>query len=190
MPVITIRETQKTETGFDAVLIFDGGEYLITITDPFTPQEEKLLEWYFEDWITFPFTDITLAEAAAVSVQTYGVRLFQQVFGQNQAYSEYRQLRRDLSELSIEIVGKTPEFHALHWEALHDPELTRSLAVECVMVRKSVKPAPISTNVQPFALEICIEGKRSPDRGVNHALLLSPLEKLSTPTAKAHLLDF
>lgn len=152
MPVITIRETQKTETGFDAVLIFEGGEYLITITDPFTPQEEKLLEWYFEEWITFPFTDITKAETAAVSVQTYGIRLFQQVFGQNQAYSEYRQLRRDLSELSIEIVGKTPEFHALHWEALHDPELRRSLAVDCVMVRKSVKPAPISANVEPSPL--------------------------------------
>jgi hypothetical protein len=152
MPVITIREIQKTETGFDAVLIFEGGEYSITITDPFTPREEKLLEWYFEDWITFPFTDITLAEEAAVSVQTYGERLFQQVFEQNQAYSEYRQLRRDLSELSIEIVGKTPEFHALHWEALHDPELTRSLAVDCVMVRKTVKPAPISANVQPSPL--------------------------------------
>jgi hypothetical protein len=57
----------------------------VKITDPFTPQEEKLLEWYFEDWITFPFTDITKAEEAAVSVQTYGIRLFQQVFGQNQA---------------------------------------------------------------------------------------------------------
>ena len=101
MPVITIRETQKTETGFDAVLIFEGGEYLITITDPFTPPEEKLLEWYFEDWITFTFTDISKAEEAAVSMQTYGIRLFQQVFGQNLAYGEYRQLRRDLSELSI-----------------------------------------------------------------------------------------
>ncbi len=126
MPVITIREIQKTETGFDAVLIFDGGEYSITITDPFTPLEEKLLEWYFEDWITFPFTDITLAEEAAVSVQTYGIRLFQQVFGQNQAYSEYRQLRRDLSELSIEIVGKTPEFHAFNWGLLSAIDLSPS----------------------------------------------------------------
>ncbi|MEH2252848.1 hypothetical protein [Nostoc sp.] len=56
MAIITIRENQPTETGFAASLIFEGGEYPINITDPFIPQQEKLLEWYFEEWLTFPIS--------------------------------------------------------------------------------------------------------------------------------------
>jgi hypothetical protein len=42
MPVITIREQQQTEAGFEAILSFDGRvNYPITITEPFSPQEEQ-----------------------------------------------------------------------------------------------------------------------------------------------------
>jgi len=44
MAVITIREKQPTAEGFAASLIFEGGEYSINITDPFTPKEERQLE--------------------------------------------------------------------------------------------------------------------------------------------------
>ncbi|MBW4570073.1 MAG: hypothetical protein KME31_19195 [Tolypothrix carrinoi HA7290-LM1] len=87
----------------------------------------------------------------------------------------------------LKLLVKRLNFMLCIFVALHDPELTRSLAVDCVMVRKSVKPAPISANVQPFALEICIEGKRSPDRAVNHALLLSPLLETINPDSKGAL---
>jgi hypothetical protein len=36
--------------------------------------------------------------------------------------SEYQQLRKGHNPLQIEIVGKTPEFQALHWEALWEPD--------------------------------------------------------------------
>jgi hypothetical protein len=49
MSVITIREQQQIATGFAASLSFGDGEYDIIITDPFTPQEERELEWYFEE---------------------------------------------------------------------------------------------------------------------------------------------
>ena len=29
----------------------------ITITNPFSGEQEKRLEWYFEEWLNFPFTD-------------------------------------------------------------------------------------------------------------------------------------
>lgn len=71
----------------------------------------------------FPFSDTAIAEKAAASVKTYGERLFEQVFKTNfDVYSEYRQLRGVLSQVQIEIVGKTPEFQALHWEALQSYE--------------------------------------------------------------------
>ncbi|AUB44286.1 Thymidylate kinase (plasmid) [Nostoc flagelliforme CCNUN1] len=141
MPVITIREEQKTDTGFEASLRFEGSEYLVTITDPFTPKEEKQLEWYFEGWLRFPFSNTAIAERTAASVKSYGERLFEQVFKVNfDAYSEYRQLRGNLSQLQIEIIGRNPEFHAFHWEAMRDPDLPRPLTVDCLMVRRSVKP--------------------------------------------------
>jgi tetratricopeptide (TPR) repeat protein len=142
MSVITIREKHPTATGFAASLIFDGGEYPINITDPFTPQEEQQLEWYFEEWLIYPMLSGKKAEAAKTSVVSYGESLFNQVFKADiDAYSHYRQLRGNLKQVKIEIAGNSPEFHALHWEAMQDKDLPRPLAVDCVMIRKRVDKA-------------------------------------------------
>ena len=136
MSVITIREQQQIATGFAASISFGDGEYDIIITDPFTPQEERELEWYFEEWLVYPIVDTVKAERAKNSVKTYGEKLFDQVFQDRKAYSKYQQLKNNLSQVQIEIVSKTPEFQALHWEALPDLDFPRPLAVDCVMLRK------------------------------------------------------
>uniref|UniRef100_UPI0039C5AEC0 CHAT domain-containing protein n=1 Tax=Nostoc sp. CCY0012 TaxID=1056123 RepID=UPI0039C5AEC0 len=182
MTVITIREEGRIDTGFAAILKFDGGEYPVTITDPFTPKEEKLLEWYFEEWVTFPFSDTVIAERAAASVKIYGESLFKQVFQADfNAYSLYRQLRGNLSQVQIEIVAKTPEFHALHWEALQDPDLSRPLAVDCVMLRKNVRPAPpVSANVQlsPVINLLVVVARPDEERDVGYRTISRPLLEL------------
>ena len=150
MSLITIREQQQTDAGFEATVTFDNSaEYPITISDPFTPQEETELEWYFEEWLVFPMLDEVKAKRAADSVKKYGEELFDQVFGDKKTYREYDNLKRNLSQLQIEIIGKTPEFQAFHWEALRDPELPRPLAVDCVMLRKTVNPSTIEAYVEP-----------------------------------------
>jgi tetratricopeptide (TPR) repeat protein len=151
MSVITIREQQQTETGFAAILSFDGrGNYPITITNPFTPKDEKRLEWYFEDWLVYPMLDTETAKKCATSVTIYGEKLFEQVFQSNlDAYSDYRQLQGNLSQVQIEIESQTPEFQALHWEAMRDRNLPRPLAVDCVMVRKLIRPISVPANVAP-----------------------------------------
>src|SRR5919202_703790 len=151
MPVITIREQHRTETGFAAILSFDGRvNYPITITEPFTRREEERLEWYFEEWLVYPMLGKVKAARVAESVKAYGEKLFEQVFKANfDAYSEYRQLRGKLAQVQIEIESQTPEFQALHWEALCDPDLPRPFAVDCVMLRKSTKPASVPAQVQP-----------------------------------------
>jgi hypothetical protein len=81
MLVLTIREEGINDGGFTASLNFDSGNsYPITVTDPFTNQEEKQLEWYFEEWLVFPTLDRDKAQKAANSVQNYGENLFKQVF--------------------------------------------------------------------------------------------------------------
>jgi hypothetical protein len=95
MPTITIQQTgTETASPFSACVIFDHGESVpVTITDPFSVEEEARLEWYFEEWLVFPFTDTVKAEAAAHSVKTYGEVLFDQVFGDRRAYARYTSAR-------------------------------------------------------------------------------------------------
>lgn len=150
MLVITIREQQKTDSGFEAILSVNGEvEYSVAIAEPFTRKQEQLLEWYFEEWLVFPVTDTVKAEQVAQSIKSYLEQLFKQVFQTNiNVYSQYQQLRGKLSQLQLEIVSKTLEFQALHWEAMQDPDLPRPLAIDCVLVRKSIKPAPVFAYVQ------------------------------------------
>ena len=149
--VVTIREEQKTDSGFAATLAIDGGgNFPIEIQDPFSPQQERELEWYFEGWLRTPFSDRVIAERAAASIKTYGEALFAQVFRADaDAYVRYCAVRDGADPLQIEIEGKTPEFQALHWEAMRDPQLSRPFAVDCWMARKSLTATPIRAVAQP-----------------------------------------
>jgi hypothetical protein len=47
---ITITQTGTNDDGFTAKIQFDGGaDYPVTIHDPFSPEEEARLGWYFEE---------------------------------------------------------------------------------------------------------------------------------------------
>lgn len=138
MQTIKITQQNTTETGFEVKLTIGGVEFgPIGVSDPFglTPQREKELEWYFEQWIRFPFTDTTRAAKAAASVKAYGIGLFEQVFGQRQAFAAYQQLAGNLSDVEIVIEGD-PRFQGLHWEALWDDSRAQPLAVDCGIVRQ------------------------------------------------------
>lgn len=146
---IIIREVKKNEESFAATVQFDpyGAPYEITVSDPFSEPEEARLEWYFEGWLKFPFTDKVLAEQAATSIRTYGEALFEQVFRRNpDVYLEYQRLRQ--ADFLLEISG-SPEFHALHWEALHDPHQARPLAVDKPVVRKNSQEVTYRAEVKP-----------------------------------------
>ncbi|MFN6034574.1 MAG: hypothetical protein ACK48B_11145 [Dolichospermum sp.] len=180
MSVITIREQQQTATGFAASLSFGDGEYDIIITDPFTPQEERELEWYFEEWLVYPMTETVKAERAKNSVKIYGEKLFKQVFHDKKAYSKYQQLRNNLSQVQIEIVSKTPEFQALHWEALQEPNLPRPLAVDCVMLRKSVNSAVGSVNLptSPVINLLVVVARPVEEKDVGYRTISRPMLEL------------
>ncbi|MDB9452611.1 tetratricopeptide repeat protein [Dolichospermum circinale] len=180
MSVITIREQQQIATGFAASLSFGDGEYDIIITDPFTPQEERELEWYFEEWLVYPIVDTVKAERAKNSVKIYGEKLFDQVFQDRKAYSKYQQLKNNLSQVQIEIVSKTPEFQALHWEALQEPNLPRPLAVDCVMLRKSVNSAVGSVNLptSPVINLLVVVARPDEEKDAGYRTISRPLVEL------------
>ena len=145
MPTITIRHRSAADSqanaqtnSFAATVIIDNRtEYEITVRNPFDEKQERDLEFYFEEWIQFPFDEQVRAQRAAASVAAYGEALFEDVFGGRKAYSDYQQAcEGGLSTLRIEIEGDSPAFQALHWEAMKDPDLPRPLAVDCVFTRR------------------------------------------------------
>ena len=76
MPVLTIRQHTRTDSGFTATLTIAGpdgtSQYEITLKDPFDLRQEQELEFYFEEWIRFPFDQQVIAARAAKSVETLG----------------------------------------------------------------------------------------------------------------------
>ncbi len=180
---IRIRENEPSTTKgeFNAMLSFDhGSEYPIRVSDPFAgTDQEATLEWYFEEWLTFPFTNTVKAENAAASVRSYGEALFAQVFkGNADAYADYRVALNngDLRDSHIEIAG-SPDFHALHWEALHDPQQPEPLVTSCTLVRKNLKPLPIKAVMREAdSIRVLVVTARPfGDRDVGYRTISRPL---------------
>ncbi|MCZ8360448.1 MAG: tetratricopeptide repeat protein [Microcystis sp. LE19-388.1G] len=182
MLVLTIREEGINDSGFTASLNFDSGNsYPITVTDPFTNQEEKELEWYFEEWLVFPTLDTDKAQKAANSVQNYGENLFKQVFQSNlNAYGEYRDLRKQLSQLQIIIESQSPEFQALHWEALKDPDLPRPFSIDCIISRqrRGATVVPVQMATYPTINLLVVIARPNEESDVNYRTISRPLVEL------------
>src|SRR5436309_13108504 len=96
MTLIRIQERPNGPNGANAIINFNNGpEYPITISDPFSPEEEKLLEWYFEEHLQFPFLNQVKAQQAATSIKAYGEKLFQHIFADHpKAYLAYMNARQ------------------------------------------------------------------------------------------------
>lgn len=179
MPIILIRELNATENGFEVELTFDAqGDYPITIQDPFSAKQEQELEWYFEDWLRMPFTDQVIAQRAAASVRTYGENLFEQVFGDRHAYGHYLLCRDRMSEVVIEIQGRSPGFQALHWEALWEKGQPRPLAVDAVMVRKDGRSSRSAMQVReasPVLRLLVVTARPDEESDVGYRTISRPL---------------
>jgi hypothetical protein len=190
---IIIKETEKetpgTEAAFAATVQFDSSDaYEITVRNPFAEAEEKRLEWYFEEWLEFPFMDKVPAAEAAASIRAYGESLFEQVFRRNpDVYLEYQRMRPE--EFLLEISG-SPEFHALHWEALHDPHQARPLAVDRPVVRKNSRPVTYRAELKPapHLRVLLVTARPAGRRDVSYRTISRPLvEALETANVAAQI---
>lgn len=184
---ILIRESAQREDGtFAAEISFarpgedSGPPYPIDVSDPFDPGEEARLAWYFEEWLSFPFTDRVLAREAGASVEEYGHRLFRQIFeGFPDVLAEYKFAVREaggFGQLHFQIAG-SPAFHALHWEALKDPMHPRPFAVEAPLVRKNLHPPNFQASLRASpTLNVLLVTARPGGRGdVSYRTISRPL---------------
>ena len=179
MSKITIREHQKTSEGFTAVVSIDGQtQYPVSVRDPFDGKQERDLEFYFEEWIQFPFDEQIRAQRAAASVRAYGERLFGEVFADPDAYSDYKlACREGLTNLQIEIEGESPDFQALHWEALKDPKQPRPFAVDAVFTRKRYQRGvmPIELQPSPVINLLVVTARPNEENDVGYRTISRPL---------------
>ncbi|WP_008314694.1 CHAT domain-containing protein [Leptolyngbya sp. PCC 6406] len=179
MPTITLRYQQTTEAGFAAIVSIDHQtQYPVTLCDPFTASEEKDLEFYFEQWIRFPFDHQVKAQRAAASVQTYGEHLFEQIFADRRAYADYsRACSGGLTQLQIEIEGESPDFQALHWEALKDPDHPTPLATEAIFTRKRFRAGgtPIDLSPSPVINLLVVTARPDEEADVGYRTISRPL---------------
>ena len=147
VPAASVIEVVERSAGADGSFVVragfpgDGVEYEVTVTDPASPEQERLLGWYFEQHLRFPFLDGDRRREAVAVLREYGEKLFAQVFG-GAAGLGYQVLRgRGFDRCRIEVVGGAG-LHRLHWEALFDPELDAPLVVRVPVVRRvALRPA-------------------------------------------------
>src|SRR5271157_4282954 len=149
MTTIRIRQREAPAEAANASVGFDGGEeFPVMIADPFSKEDEARLEWYFEEHLRMPFVHRVRAQEAAASVSRYGEHLFRQVFADPDAYFRYKEaLQQGIGTLRFEVAG-SPQFHALHWEALKDPELPEAFVLRAPMVRKNLVPQTVQARVK------------------------------------------
>jgi len=125
MNFISLSERAREADGsFEVVVRFeDGGEHVAKVADPLAsdPTGERLLTWYFEEHLRYPFLDQDQQRAAVALLERYGTELFDQVFGgDGDCAYEFRRVRNaGFDGLRLEVVGST-DFHRLHWESLRD----------------------------------------------------------------------
>ena len=149
----------------------------IIIQNPFSKEQEARLEWYFEKWLDFPFTDKIKAKEAKADIRAYGENLFNQVFAADRnIIREYDRFRENNPDFHIEIAG-SPEFHALHWEAMKDPDQSRPLSVNKPIVRKNSEPIIYEAKVKaaPLLRVLLISARPSGARDVSYRTISRPL---------------
>ncbi len=179
MALIRIEERTRTRQGTQAVVSFNhGSQYPVTITDPFSEQQEQALSWYFEEHLRLPFLEPKRAEQAATSIKAYGEALFGQLFRANpDVYATYKKhADAGLEKLHFEIAG-SPAFHALHWEALKDPNVPHPFALDATLVRKNLTPVPFEATLEtaPVLRVLVVTARPDGKRDVGYRTISRPL---------------
>jgi tetratricopeptide (TPR) repeat protein len=168
---------------------FDGGEWTAEFKNPFTPQQEEELRWYFEQHLEFPMLESQRAEQAAASIKEYGHTLFNQLFSDAELLAAFRKHHSD--EVRIDISGD-PEFHRLHWETLWSPHDPNPLAYRTVITRRAAtRNVPkIDLEAGPAIRVLVVVSRPAGDRDVGYRTISRPLVETLHQASLAVELDF
>ncbi|RLC07746.1 MAG: hypothetical protein DRI57_25370 [Deltaproteobacteria bacterium] len=185
MRKILISQIGCERNPFEALVSFGGGsEYPVIVTDPFSQEDEKRLEWYFEHYCKChpdEKAEAEKAEKTAQSISDYGEHLFEQIFIRDpKIYAEYKHCKDRKEPLKFEIAGD-PQFHALHWETLKEPDpLCKPCALSAQMVRKNLEPQSGRAEIEkpPSVINLLIvTARRAARKEINTRSVTLPVVK-------------
>lgn len=182
--LIQIQELVQLGRGrFTVGIGFEGAErFEVKFQNPHTPNVERDLEWYFEEYIQEPYMVESRVARAKQHLVEYGVNLFTQLFGPPEIYAAYKRgLDADgFDNIEIEVLGGqgSLEFHAILWETLRDPKFSGALATKGVSFRrKSLLAPPLIAKVnEHYSVNLLIVCSRpSGEHDVNYRTIQRPL---------------
>ncbi len=179
MTTVTIRELPGGADGVLRVRVDfgDGTGIEVDVRDPASAEQERLLTWYFEEHLRYPFLDGVRAGEAAGLVSAYGRDLFGQVFAGEAGYA-FRQLRQRGFDGCRLVVEGSPAVHRLHWETLEDPDPASGRVALRMPVTRRVgsRPAPFDLPTGRSVLRILVVTARpNGSRDVGYRTISRPL---------------
>lgn len=194
---IQIIERGFTKNIFQIDVFVNNARYKVVLPNPADKKQENELEWYFEKYISEPYITKVRVEKCKKILKEYGEKLFASVFKSNTDLNfAYRTIVQNhgIDELEFCICGDTPEFHALHWEAMYDKELPAPFAANgAAFIRQNLEPRYVEANVSPspFINLLIVTARPEWEEDVNYRTIQRPLINLienASLRVKPHIL--
>jgi tetratricopeptide (TPR) repeat protein len=179
--MIRIEEKSFDSEQFEVRVIFNDQLFPVTVKNPHNPETQKKLDWYFEDYITEPYTPVDIVNKHKDALRQYGESLFKQIFVDHKdIYFLYRTAiqQHNFQDIIVEIVSDTPDFQSILWESLKDPEFDTPLAANgMVFYRKNLEPRLIEARVDafPWINLLIVTARPDEEDDVNYRTIQRPL---------------
>jgi tetratricopeptide (TPR) repeat protein len=179
--LIKIKEKSFDGEYFEVgVTIGDAHTATVRLPNPYDKEIEKHLEWYFEQYLSEPYTPFVTIEKHKGLLVSYGEDLFEKIFGNNDLHSQLEKIIRENEpeSIAVEIVGESPAFHSIHWESLKASNSTDPLsAVGVLFYRKNTKPHVSEVRVEssPHINLLVVTARPDEEDDVNYRTIQRPL---------------
>ena len=179
--IIRIEEKSFAGEQFDARVIFNDQQFLVTVKNPHNPEIQNKLDWYFEDYINEPYTPDPIVNNHKDALRQYGESLFKQIFADHKdIYFLYRTAiqQHNFQNIFVEIVSDNPDFQSILWESLKDPEFDTPLAAKgMVFYRKNLESRLIEARVDafPWINLLIVTARPDEEDDVNYRTIQQPL---------------
>ena len=128
----------------------------VAFQNPLADSDYEEIGWYLQDYLDYPFGAAPArAEAIETGLGSLGRLLFQTIFrGNEDAFRLYSQATvAGLAECTLAIISDQPEFLALPWELMNEPEAGYPVTQMASVARRVDQASPPVLQDQPSATQ-------------------------------------
>jgi len=196
MPSITFRELSASTYSFLIEVDIEGDTAeVLEVVNPFATEDYQRLNWYFEQYLSEPYIAQSRVAKAKETLLTKGETLFEATLGREPFLSRLQKLKNQYAWDSwvIEIVGESPAFFEIHWEALKQPKKSPFAALGVQYIRKSPRPSEQNAQLSKKATLnlLVVSARPGEEKDVNPHTIQRPLIERTRdagPSVRPHVL--